>query len=60
MVREFHKAVVRAGLPKINFHRLRHTCASLLVSQGVHIKVIQELLGHSDFYLYEHLLACFS
>ena len=60
LVSEFHKALQRAELPKINFHKLRHTCASLLISQGVHMRVIQDLLGHSDFYLtmntYSHVI----
>ncbi len=38
----------RVGLPRIPFHNLRHTCASLLLSQGVHPKLVQELLGHAD------------
>jgi integrase len=38
----------RAELPeKTRFHDLRHTCATLLLSQGVHPKFVQELLGHS-------------
>ncbi len=36
------------GLPRIPFHNLRHTCASLLLSQSVHPKLVQELLGHAD------------
>jgi site-specific recombinase XerC len=32
---------------EITFHSLRHTCASLLLAQGVHPKVVQEMLGHS-------------
>lgn len=36
------------GLPGIPFHNLRHTCATLLLSQGVHPKLVQELLGHAD------------
>lgn len=35
-------------LKKIRFHDLRHSCASLLVAQGVSMKLIQEWLGHSD------------
>ena len=60
MVREFHKALRRAELPRIRFHELRHTCASLLLTQGVPMKVVQELLGHSDYYLtantYSHVV----
>jgi integrase len=41
--------LVRAGLPEqIRFHDLRHTCASLLIAQGAHPKVIQAHLGHSS------------
>lgn len=34
--------------PTITLHTLRHTCASLLLAQGVHPKVVQEMLGHSS------------
>ena len=37
-----------AGLPRVRFHDLRHTHASLLLAQGVHPKVVQERLGHSQ------------
>jgi integrase len=37
----------RAGLPKIRFHDLRHTAATLLLSRSVHPKYVQELLGHA-------------
>jgi len=37
----------RAGLPRIRFHDLRHTCAKLLLSRNVHPKYVQELLGHA-------------
>ncbi len=44
---------------KIRFHDLRHSCASLLLSNGVPMKQIQEWLGHSDFSttanIYAHL-----
>ena len=36
------------NMRKIGFHDLRHSCASLLVAQGVSMKLIQEWLGHSD------------
>jgi len=43
----FKAFLVRTGLPDIRFHDLRHTCATLLFSKGVHPKVVQELLGHA-------------
>lgn len=36
------------GLPQLNIHALRHSYGSILLSQGVNIKIISELLGHSD------------
>jgi integrase len=38
----------RAGLPAITFHTLRHTAATLLLAEGEHPKVVQELLGHAQ------------
>lgn len=38
----------KTGLPRMPFHNLRHTAATLLLSQGVHPKLVQELLGHAD------------
>lgn len=50
----------RAGLPRVRFHDLRHTHASLLLSQGVHPKVVSERLGHSTISItldtYSHVL----
>jgi integrase len=46
--RSFVQLLKRAGLPKITFHGLRHTCASLLFQRNVHPKYVQELLGHSS------------
>ena len=37
----------RAGLQKVRFHDLRHTEATLLLTEGVHPKVVQERLGHA-------------
>jgi integrase len=60
IINQFHKALERAGLPRIRFHELRHTCASLLLTQDVPMKVVQEILGHSDYYLtantYSHVI----
>ncbi|MFL5696617.1 MAG: tyrosine-type recombinase/integrase [Ktedonobacteraceae bacterium] len=50
----------KAGLPRIRFHDLRHSAATLLLSMGVHPKVVQELLGHSQISMtmdiYSHVL----
>ncbi len=59
--RAFKAALQRAGLPKsTRFHDLRHTCATLLLRQGVNPKYVQELLGHADISLtlnvYSHVL----
>ena len=47
------------GFREIRFHDLRHSCASLLLANGVPMKQIQEWLGHSDFSttanIYAHL-----
>lgn len=45
----FSKMLIEAGLPHIPFHSLRHSAATLLRSMGVDMKVIQEILGHSNF-----------
>jgi len=45
----FPKLLEKNGLRKIRFHDFRHSCASLLLSNGVPMKQIQEWLGHSDF-----------
>ena len=51
--------VQRAGLPDVSPHDLRHSCASVLLAQGVPMKQIQEWLGHSDMSttanIYSHL-----
>ena len=46
--RSFRPLLKRAGLPALRFHDLRHTAASLLLEQGEHPKVVQEMLGHSQ------------
>jgi integrase len=35
-------------LPDIRFHDLGHTCATLLLTKGVHPKIISEMLGHAS------------
>ena len=61
MYRAFKIRLGRAGLSQsFRFHDLRHTCATLLLRQGVHAKYVQELLGHADISLtlnvYSHIL----
>ncbi len=58
--RAFKPLLKKAGLPKIRFHDLRHTCATLLLSRGVHPKIVQEFLGHATIAItldtYSHVL----
>jgi len=61
LTRSFKPLLGKVGLPhSVRFHDLRHTCASLLVSKGVHPKLVQELLGHSNVSItldtYSHVL----
>ena len=55
----FPKLLENNGLRHIRFHDLRHSCASLMLANGVPMKQIQEWLGHSDFSttanIYAHL-----
>lgn len=44
---QFGAILREAGLPRIRFHDLRHTAATLMLSQGVHPKVASEMLGHA-------------
>ena len=61
LFRHFKRAVKAANLPvTLRFHDLRHSCASLLLAAGVHMRVIMEILGHSEIgttmNTYAHLL----
>lgn len=46
--RSFEDLIESAGVKKIRFHDLQHTCATLLLAKGVNPKIVQERLGHSD------------
>ena len=50
----------KAGLPEIRFHDLSHSAATLLLSMGIHPKVVQEILGHTEISMtmdtYSHVL----
>ena len=56
---QFPAFIQRHGMKKMRFHDLRHSCASLLLANGVPLKQIQDWLGHSDFSttanIYAHL-----
>ena len=44
----FARILRKAGLPRIRFHDLRHSAATLLLGRGVHPKVVSEMFGHSQ------------
>lgn len=60
ILRHFKSVIEQTGLPDIRFHDLRHTHATLLLAAGVHPKVVQERLGHSQISLtldtYSHVI----
>lgn len=60
VTRDFSVLLKRAGLPRVRFHDLRHTHASLLLASGVHPKVVSERLGHASIsitlQIYSHVL----
>jgi integrase len=49
--RRFKPLLKRAGISEIRWHDLRHTCATLLLSRGVHPKYVQQSLGHTSIQL---------
>jgi integrase len=46
--RSFACLLQQAAVPRVRFHDLRHTAATLLLGQGVHPKVVSEMLGHTN------------
>jgi hypothetical protein len=59
--RSFYPLLAQAGLPRIRFHDLRHSAATLLLGLGIHPKIVSEMLGHSQIAitldLYSHVTA---
>jgi integrase len=60
LTRSFHALCDRAGLPRERLHNLRHSAASFLLAQGVPLRVVMEILGHSSIAitadLYTHVV----
>jgi integrase len=58
--RSFAPLLVRAGLPHITFHQLRHTAATILLLKNVNPKIVSEMLGHASIAItldtYSHVL----
>ncbi len=58
--REYAKLIKAANVPRIKFHGLRHTCATLLLKAGQPVHVVSERLGHSKVSMtmevYAHVL----
>lgn len=60
VTRAFDRLVTKHGMPRIRFHDLRHTHATLLLRAGVPVKVVSERLGHASpgftLNVYQHVL----
>ena len=41
-----HRVLKRAGLPRIRFHDMRHTFATVALQNGVDVKTVSGMLGH--------------
>jgi len=59
---QFQRRLSEAGLPKVRFHDLRHTAASLMLERsGGNLRLVMEMLGHSTITttadIYAHLAA---
>lgn len=48
VVRVLHALLAAANLPRVRFHDLRHSAASLLLAEGVPLAEVSMLLGHSE------------
>jgi integrase len=59
VLRDFNRLRVKADLPPMRLHDLRHSAATLLLAQGVPLAVVQQVLGHADIRMtqrYTHVL----
>jgi len=48
MLEHFHKFLEKYGITDIRFHDLRHTAATMMIESGISIKIVQDILGHSN------------
>jgi integrase len=57
---DFNRTLQAAGIPRIRFHDLRHTAASLMLNHGVPVIVVSKILGHAKpsttMDIYGHLI----
>jgi integrase len=51
VTKAFQELLMRAGLPRLTYHELRHGCATLLLASGTDIAVVRDILGHSTIAL---------
>lgn len=60
LLRHFHETLEDLGIPRVTFHSLRHSFATLQLINGVNPKIVQEALGHSSITLtldtYSHVI----
>ena len=60
LTHHFGEVIKQTGLPKLRFHDLRHSCATFLIAQKEHPKVISAILGHAQISttmdIYGHVL----
>jgi integrase len=48
LIKWFHAARKKAGMKHVHFHDLRHSCASMLINEGVDLYTVGKILGHSS------------
>lgn len=60
LLKDFFRTLEQANLPKMRFHDLRHTAASIMLNRGIPVIVVSKILGHSKpsitLDIYGHLI----
>jgi integrase len=49
VTQDFQTALARAGLPRVRFHDLRHTAATIMLEGGEELGIVSRILEHADF-----------